>query len=242
MVQSSENTETFRILLIDDEPTFCQAVEDILRTSPVALQTLHDPLKTIAYAERILPHLILLDVYFLNTTGLEVLAQLKQHPKLQHIPVIMLTSSSQKEHIESSQALGAVDYLVKPFRIAYFQGKLNKHLPNPVFFSDHPPSESPHLNLFEPEHSLRQFLKTLLTNQGYRVHLSESIEAACTMPLHPPIALFNPAQDPEQHYLQYCQNHHIPWVHYTLDLADFPVPDTMLQGFLTAVKQALQRV
>lgn len=241
MVQPLENQEALRILLIDDELSFCQAVEDILRNESVELHTLQDPSQAISRARAFQPQLILLDVYFSNTTGLSILDQLKNTDDLNTIPVIMLTSSSQKEHIESSRALGAVDYLVKPFRVPYFYQKLNQYLPRPIALENRSSPVLPSLYLLEPDLSLRQFLLTLLGHQGYRIKSISQLETTRTLKTSLPIVLFNPHRAQGQDHASYCTAHQIEQIHYAFDLTRLPVPEATLTAFLNTVKQIYHR-
>jgi CheY-like chemotaxis protein len=60
------------------------------------------------------PVLILLDLQLPGASGLEVLGQLKTHPKFSRIPVIILTASSEGEDAKAAYSLGANSYIVKP--------------------------------------------------------------------------------------------------------------------------------
>ena len=60
------------------------------------------------------PAVILLDINMPKIGGLEVLRQLKSHPALSAIPVVMLTTSAVSEDIEAAYANGANSYVVKP--------------------------------------------------------------------------------------------------------------------------------
>lgn len=64
------------------------------------------------------PDLILLDVTMPRKDGLETLKELKGHPELRKIPVVMLTASRKKEHMSSSYRFGADMFLIKPCSFA----------------------------------------------------------------------------------------------------------------------------
>ncbi|MFI5235179.1 MAG: response regulator [Gemmatimonadales bacterium] len=60
------------------------------------------------------PHLLLLDLKLPRRSGHEVLGWLRKREDLKRIPVIMLTSSREREDIDQAYDLGANSYLVKP--------------------------------------------------------------------------------------------------------------------------------
>ena len=59
--------------------------------------------------------LVLLDIMMPQMNGYEVLEHLKSDNDLKHIPVIMTTALDESDGIEKCMALGAADYLTKPF-------------------------------------------------------------------------------------------------------------------------------
>jgi CheY-like chemotaxis protein len=67
-----------------------------------------------------LPAVILLDLKLPKVDGLEVLRQLKTHPKLSVIPVVVLTSSSESSDMQRAYQLGANSYIVKPVNFDKF--------------------------------------------------------------------------------------------------------------------------
>lgn len=60
------------------------------------------------------PALILLDLKLPKVDGLEVLRQLKAHPTLRAIPVVVLTTSSEDADMQKAYLLGTNSYIVKP--------------------------------------------------------------------------------------------------------------------------------
>jgi len=82
-----------------------------------------------AYSDRDphdLPRVILLDVNMPLVNGFEVLREVKAHPELRQVPVVMLTSSAERRDLISSYQLGANSYVVKPVDIDEFFKTLDR--------------------------------------------------------------------------------------------------------------------
>ena len=75
-----------------------------------------------------LPDLILLDVQMPAPNGYEVCAQLKANPALCNIPVIFVSAKSDAKDQGKGLALGAVDYVTKPFSTPLVLARLRNHL------------------------------------------------------------------------------------------------------------------
>jgi CheY-like chemotaxis protein len=60
------------------------------------------------------PGLILLDMNMPRKNGREVLVELKAHPDLKRIPVVILTTSQADEDVKAGYDLGANSYITKP--------------------------------------------------------------------------------------------------------------------------------
>jgi CheY-like chemotaxis protein len=66
------------------------------------------------------PIMILLDLKLPKVNGLEVLSNIKNHPNLRRIPVIVLTSSSDTSDITRAYDLGVNSYIIKPVDLCDF--------------------------------------------------------------------------------------------------------------------------
>jgi hypothetical protein len=89
------------------------------------IQAARDGEEALAYIERWeagepLPVFILLDLRLPKISGLEVLRQLKNHPKFSAIPVIVLSTSAEDHDIEEAYKLGCNSYIVKPVEFNKF--------------------------------------------------------------------------------------------------------------------------
>ena len=67
-----------------------------------------------------LPHIILLDLKLPKVDGLQVLQQIRSHPRTRLLPVIILTSSKEEVDIVKSYQLGANSYVRKPVDFEQF--------------------------------------------------------------------------------------------------------------------------
>ena len=72
------------------------------------------------------PAAILMDIHLPGMDGLALTQWLKASPTFAHIPVIMLTGEATRESIERSKAVGACDFIVKPFSRDALLAKLNR--------------------------------------------------------------------------------------------------------------------
>jgi CheY-like chemotaxis protein len=80
----------------------------------------------VARAER--PDLIVLDIMMPVKDGWECLAELKSDENLKDIPVIVLTGKVQHEDRERAFALGAQEFVSKPFRFPALVGRVRELL------------------------------------------------------------------------------------------------------------------
>ena len=67
-----------------------------------------------------LPQVILLDINLPKVNGLEVLQQIRTHPRTRLLPVVILTSSKEEVDIIKSYRLGANSYVRKPVDFEQF--------------------------------------------------------------------------------------------------------------------------
>ncbi len=66
------------------------------------------------------PDLFLLDLNMPKMDGRQVLAEIKQHPELRRLTVVVLTTSSQEEDVLRSYNVGANSYITKPVDMTQF--------------------------------------------------------------------------------------------------------------------------
>jgi CheY-like chemotaxis protein len=124
------------ILLIEDDPVHGKLVERALKKSGF-----HNELMIITDGESAFkylfnqeveslekrftyPHLILLDINLPKVNGLEILRRIKQSPRLQAIPIVILTTSSNRTDLEKCYEFHANSYITKPLDYEEFNQKI----------------------------------------------------------------------------------------------------------------------
>ncbi|MDN3657002.1 response regulator [Ferruginibacter paludis] len=76
--------------------------------------------KANGFADREMPDLTLLDINLPKKNGHEVLAFMKKNESLNHIPVVMLTTSSSQNDIDMAYANNASGFITKPSDLSEF--------------------------------------------------------------------------------------------------------------------------
>jgi len=104
-----------KILIVDDEEDVLELVDFNLSKNGYQTVTAITGEEALKKAKSELPDLIVLDLMLLGIDGLEVCKKLKNDPKTEHIPVIMLTAKGEESDIVTGLELGADDYITKPF-------------------------------------------------------------------------------------------------------------------------------
>ncbi|MDH3503122.1 MAG: EAL domain-containing protein [Nitrospirota bacterium] len=103
------------ILMVDDESTTMEIMRAYLEDADYQHFVLvEDSSRAMEHIEEHRPDILLLDLMMPNVSGFEILQQVRDHPKLQHLPVIILTSSSDPETKLQALDRGATDFLAKP--------------------------------------------------------------------------------------------------------------------------------
>ena len=106
-----------RILSVDDSKTVRAAVKSIVEVIGIELLEAEDGLEGQKVLDQVNGDvdLILLDWEMPNVDGYEFLTKVKKDKRYRDIPVIMLTTVSQKEKMIEAIRAGAKQYITKPF-------------------------------------------------------------------------------------------------------------------------------
>ena len=106
---------TKKILLIDDDPNIVTLLKSRLESAGYSVVSAHDGVKGLDLARKRKPDLIIVDVIMPNIDGYQFCLLLRSDERCKKIPVIMLTSMNEKMDRMTGKALGADEYITKPF-------------------------------------------------------------------------------------------------------------------------------
>jgi DNA-binding response OmpR family regulator len=103
------------ILVVEDEPNIVLSLQFLMKKAGFDVRVAQDGDEALAQVEARAPDLILLDVMIPKRDGYDVCQTIRANPDLAHIHIIMLTAKGREVDREKGLALGANDYVTKPF-------------------------------------------------------------------------------------------------------------------------------
>lgn len=116
-----------KILIIDDSRLQAEALKKILEND-YEITISHNAEEGLANAKTGIYSLILLDIIMPGMNGFLILEQLQKTFLTKYIPVILITCLNGEENEERGLSLGAVDYIVKPFKPIIVKARVNTHI------------------------------------------------------------------------------------------------------------------
>jgi len=112
----SDSSRVCHILVADDEPHIGRIIKMKLEQGPFRVSLAYDgqeALEAITGGEPV--DLAVLDLMMPKLSGLDVLKQIREQEKLKSLPCIILTAGGDAKHERDALALGATQFLTKPF-------------------------------------------------------------------------------------------------------------------------------
>lgn len=115
------------VLIIDDSPINIEHLAQVLKSEyNIKVANSGESGIAAAYSQR--PDLILLDIVMPNMDGYEVCRRLKAGDGTRKIPIIFISSKTETEDETRGLELGAVDYIIKPFRTPIVRARVRTHI------------------------------------------------------------------------------------------------------------------
>ncbi|GID97301.1 response regulator transcription factor [Amorphoplanes digitatis] len=111
-----------KVLVVEDERTIAEAVAARLRAEGFVVEVAGDGPAAVEAARRTLPDAIVLDVMLPGFDGLEVCRRIQAE---RPVPVLMLTARDDETDLLVGLAVGADDYLTKPFSMRELSARVH---------------------------------------------------------------------------------------------------------------------
>src|SRR4051812_12012958 len=106
-----------RALVIEDEADLAELIAEILRLRGLSAVVLHQGAPAPAWVRENQPDLVLLDLMLPDRNGYSVCEELKLDRKTNLTPIVMVTACDRHEDMVKGLAVGANEYVTKPFTI-----------------------------------------------------------------------------------------------------------------------------
>lgn len=112
----AEATRPRRVLVADDEPHIGRIIQLKLEQGPFEVTLASDGREALDLLEDG-PEvdLVVLDLMMPRLSGLDVLERLRADARFRDVPCIVLTAAGQEQQYRQAMALGATDFMTKPF-------------------------------------------------------------------------------------------------------------------------------
>lgn len=104
------------VMVVDDSVTVRKVTSRLLERHGMSVLTAKDGVDAMALLEEHRPDVLLLDIEMPRMDGFEVATRIRRDPRLQHLPIIMITSRTGQKHRERAMAIGVNEYLGKPYQ------------------------------------------------------------------------------------------------------------------------------
>lgn len=103
------------VLVVDDEPNIVLSLEFLMKEAGFDVRVARDGESALETLREWVPRVILLDVMMPRRDGYDVCQTIRANPAWKDVRIIMLTAKGRQIEREKGLALGADDYITKPF-------------------------------------------------------------------------------------------------------------------------------
>ncbi len=127
-MMATNNPKEWTVLIVDDEPDNLSVAEKVLSFRGAKVYTATNGAEGLKVLEQVVPTFILLDLSMPRVDGWQMHKQVRENPRLAHIPVIALTAHAMEGDKERVMAAGFTGYIAKPFRLGTLFVEIEKCL------------------------------------------------------------------------------------------------------------------
>jgi len=103
-----------KILVVDDDPDIVEFLSYNLKKEGYSIYTTNNGREAIKMAQKVNPHLILLDIMMPEMDGYQTMREIRNDSRFRSLPILALTAKAMKGDREKCIDAGASDYIAKP--------------------------------------------------------------------------------------------------------------------------------
>jgi len=116
------------VLVVDDEPNIVVSLEFLMEQAGFEVRVAADGEAALRALEEKIPDLVLLDVMMPKRDGYDLCQMIRANPDWKDVRIIMLTAKGRDVEKEKGMALGADEYVTKPFSTRELVERVKSHL------------------------------------------------------------------------------------------------------------------
>jgi two-component system sensor histidine kinase ChiS len=116
------------ILVVEDNQVTLALIRDSLVKAGFNVHTETNGFDALVAIDRDLPALVIADVMMPRLSGLDLLKATRNRTETSDIPFLLISALDSSENVQAGLALGATDYLTKPFKVTELLGKVRHYL------------------------------------------------------------------------------------------------------------------
>ncbi len=117
------------VLVVDDEPNIALSLEYLMKGQGFEVRVARDGEAALEALRERMPDVMLLDVIMPKRDGYEVCQTVRANPEWNGLRIIMLTARGRAIEQEKGLALGADDYITKPFSTREVVERVRQYMP-----------------------------------------------------------------------------------------------------------------
>ncbi len=111
-----EMPQPFRCLIVDDSESQASYYANVLMQAGMETRTVSDPMQVLDVINEYAPELVLMDVYMPYCSGIELASVIRQQPAYLGLPIVFLSSETNRNVQLEAMRLGGDDFLTKPIK------------------------------------------------------------------------------------------------------------------------------
>jgi two-component system, OmpR family, alkaline phosphatase synthesis response regulator PhoP len=116
------------VLIVDDEPNIVRSLQFLMAQAGYEVRVARDGEQALEEIAKSQPDLVLLDAMMPRRDGFDVCQTIRANPRWADVRVIMLTAKGREIEREKGMAMGADDYITKPFSTKEVMAQVEKVL------------------------------------------------------------------------------------------------------------------